>query len=206
MSCDRSSCAASGTSTARRVKKPPKKGKKWKKGNRKSRRNANIFLALGRHSARPLSSFFYSPRYSGRSCAQPSNIRPATRWSPTGSSTTCSLSWSPLRSRPTKKKYSRAFAVDLTVLLATGAPLLAAGNHGVLFVSSAPPPSRSLPVPSFLRFFSFSFERLHMIPRDNPPPIGWGESLSLRGLKGCLFPGLRQIYIFFSLLRASLAG
>lgn len=64
------------------------------------------------------------------------------------------LSWSPLRSRPTKKKYSRAFAVDLTVLLATGAPLLSAGNHGVLCQRA---PSSFIPL-------SLSFNPLRFVP------------------------------------------
>lgn len=63
--------------------------KKKEKKKRKKKTNIlgkrNIFLAF----AVPLG--FFSPRYSGRSYAQASNIRAATRWSPTGSSTTCSL-------------------------------------------------------------------------------------------------------------------
>lgn len=92
--------------------------------------------------------FFFFASYFARSPprAHAADIRSATHSGPpTGSSTTCSRG-SPLRSR-TAKEYSMAFAVDLAVLRAAGAPLLATGNHRVLpppplyarFLSSLPP-------------------------------------------------------------------
>lgn len=74
-----------------------------------------------------------------------------------------------------RKKYSMAFAVDLAVLRATGAPLLATSNHGVLSLPRLL--SRFLLSLTLTHPYQRSREAPVRYPRDNLPSIE-RESLS----------------------------